>query len=115
MNPASRPASGECCGPNAGERAAPGHDEQLRGTGRELGRAPCHSVDGLVGQVGDVLGGPVVAVAGRVVNRALEVGVAGGAEEVCVRAQRPDGRQRPFAVCDAARPHAEDRDGRAPP
>ena len=47
-----------------------------------VARAPHERVDRRVGQVDDVLGRPVVAIAGRIVDRALEVGVASRAEEV---------------------------------
>ena len=56
------------------------------------------------GQVGDVLGGPVVAVAGRVVDRALEVGVRRRLEEVRVGAELADRARAPARPPRPGRP-----------
>ena len=98
MKPASTAGEWRVLGAEAADSAAPRNGEELRRTRRELGRALDDLVDRFVGQVDDILGGPVVPVSRRVVERALEVGVRGRREEVGVRRQRADRGQRPFAV-----------------
>ena len=63
----------------------------------------------VVVHVVEVLGGPPVAVAGRVVERALELGVGGRLEGVERRALA-DRRERGLGVGDRAGVHAGDRD-----
>ena len=91
--------------------AAPGGDEDLRRPGRQLLRQRCDRLDRGVAEVVEVLGGPPAAVARRVVDRALEVGVADWAERV--ERGRPvlaDRRERVLGRFDRAGVHAGDRD-----
>ena len=92
MDDEARLAAGErrVLGAEAADRAAPRDDEELRRARGELDRAPDDPFDRLVAQVDDILGGPVVPVARRVVERALEVRIRGPAEEVGVRAELAD-------------------------
>ena len=85
MKRASRPASGECSGPN--RRTAPPQATMKScdgPAGSSVARRTSASI-AVVGQVDHVLGRPVVAVARRVVDRALEVRVAASGR----RSRRP--------------------------
>jgi hypothetical protein len=60
-------------------------------------------VDGLVGDHVEVLGGPPIAVARRIVDRTLEIGVGYRADQVGNRSQRPERRDELFALAHRTR------------
>ena len=115
MNAAWRPANGDDFGPTRATWPPHGTMNSWEGLAGICSERRAMTSIGLVGEVGDVLGRPVVAVAGWVVERALKVGVGGGLEEIGCRwsegANRPQGV---LAGLDGSGVHAGDDHGRLP-
>ncbi len=95
--------------PDAGDGAAPADHEELRGAGGHRLRPGRDRLDGGVGQVDEVLGGPVVPEARRVVDHALEVRVRHRAEVVDLGSGGAELAQRLAPLVQRPGVHAGDR------